>query len=97
MTSRGRRFGTTSRGCCPRCGAVPSHQRFRPAEGVKDMAAYEPVDEMNPVDAVLCRRCGTAFQVLRIESDGDYIVDWGTKYEFSPNFCPNCGAEVRGR
>ena len=79
---------------CPRCGASKCHQRFQPR--TIDLSKREYADEFNPVDAVLCPRCETAFRVSRLESDGLYIYDWMTEYECTPNFCPLCGFDLQG-
>lgn len=79
---------------CPRCGAIPSHQRYR--ERVVRLDETRAVD-MNPVDGFICPYCQDAFRVSRLESEAGYIIDWQTEYEFPPHFCPNCGASLKGK
>lgn len=87
---RARRF---ARGVdCPRCGAVPSHQRWKPRKTV-DFNEVTPIADCDPVDAVQCPRCGLVFQVSHFENDGVYITDWD-EIETVPRFCPFCGKEL---
>ena len=74
---------------CPRCGAVASAQRHKPR--TVDYSKLNPAGIFNPVDAVLCPHCGEAFRVSKLETEGEWIVDWQTEFEFVPRFCPNCG------
>ena len=74
---------------CPRCGAIPSHQKYRPRVVSLDMT--KGVD-MNPVDGFSCPYCNEAYRVFRLESEAGFIIDWQTEYEYVPRYCPNCGA-----
>lgn len=74
---------------CPRCGAVASAQRHKPR--TVDYSRLNPAGIFNPVDAVLCPHCGEAFRVSKFETEGEWIVDWETEFEFAPKHCPNCG------
>lgn len=86
-----RSLGMLSKGYCPRCGANPCNQRWKPRSKPVDMSTVEPVDNFNPTDAIRCPNCDMAFQVSRLEVDDGFIVDWSVLYEYVPNFCPQCG------
>lgn len=77
---------------CPRCGATPSHQKWKPRKMV-DLDEVTPISYCNPVDAVQCPRCGLVFSVSHFENDGTYVTCWD-EIETVPRFCPWCGAEV---
>jgi ribosomal protein S27AE len=87
----GRKLGTMGKDYCPRCGADPSRQRWKPRSKPIDISVYERIDSFNPSDAIQCPNCGMAFQVSRLEVDDEFIVDWSILYEFVPNYCPQCG------
>lgn len=85
--------GRTSKGNCPRCGAIPSSQRYKERLGYFGQT-HDRSEEMNPVDGVICPHCGMGFRVSRLETDGWFIVDWQTEYEYAPRYCPRCGKAV---
>ncbi len=87
----GRKLGTISKDYCPRCGATPRNQKWKPHSKPMDISVYERIDSFNPADAIQCPSCGMAFQVSRLEVDDEFIVDWSILYEFVPNYCPQCG------
>lgn len=84
-----------SKDSCPLCGASPCNQRYKRRLHVHP-ATVDYAAEMNPVDGFLCPQCGKAFRVGMLKSDGYYIVDWQTEWEFAPRFCPNCGKDLKG-
>lgn len=88
---RGRKLGVMGKDYCPRCGANPSAQRWKPRSKPMDISVYERIDSFNPADAIQCPNCGMAFQVSRLEVDDEFIVDWSILYDFVPNYCPQCG------
>ena len=90
----GRKLGVMGKDYCPRCGANPSAQRWKPRSKPVDISLYERIDNFHPSDAIRCQRCGMAFQVSRLEVDDAFIVDWSTFYEFVPNYCPQCGEKM---
>lgn len=51
------------------------------------------IGEVNPVDAVHCRRCDLVFCVVHFEHVDTYITSWD-EIETVPRYCPWCGAEV---
>lgn len=77
---------------CPTCGATPSHQKWKPRKrvNVNEMVA---IGDVNPVDAVHCRRCDLVFRVSHFEHDDTYITSLD-EFETIPRYCPWCGAEV---
>lgn len=77
---------------CPRCGATPSQQKWKP-RGHVDFSEYIRVDDCNPVDAVHCHHCDMVFSVVHFEHDGEYITSWD-EFETIPRYCPWCGEEV---
>lgn len=79
---------------CFYCGAAACHQKWKLR--IKKFDGMDLADELNPVDGFICPSCETAFRVSRLESDGLYIYDWMTEYEFTPNFCPRCGFDLQG-
>lgn len=50
------------------------------------------VGDLNPVDGVLCPRCGAAFQVSLLDVDEADMLLSGDQIECVPCFCPQCGA-----
>lgn len=82
-----------ARSCdCPTCGAVPSHQKWRPRKLV-DLKDFVAISDCHPVDAVMCPHCGLVFSVAHYENDGTYITSWD-EIETIPRFCPWCGGRV---
>lgn len=77
---------------CPRCGATPSHQKWKPRRMV-DAAEMAVIGSLNPVDAVHCRRCDLVFSVSHYEHDDTYITSWD-EIETIPRYCPWCGKEI---
>ena len=67
------RKGYRKPGTCPRCGAVPSHQRHQLRVSPPSFGEYERISDFNPVDAVQCPRCKEVFQVSTFEHDGDFV------------------------
>lgn len=45
---------------------------------------------MNPVDEFICSECGFTSREM-----SGYDAAEDVYYEFEPNFCPNCGADMR--
>lgn len=90
----GRKLGAMGKNYCPRCGANPSAQRWKPRSKPMDISVYERIDSFHPSDAIQCPHCKMAFQVSRLEVDDEYIVDWSILYECVPNYCPNCGRRI---
>lgn len=80
---------------CFYCGATLCHQKWK--RRIKKFGEIDLGSEMNPVDGFICPECETAFRVSRLETDGVYIHDWQTEYEFPPRFCPNCGTSLEGK
>lgn len=83
-----------SSGNCPRCGAIPSHQKRKPRKPVVDTNALWPIFDTNPVDGVVCQKCGIGFRVGQLEHDDTYFIDLEEAFEFIPKFCPNCGERL---
>ena len=81
---------------CPRCGATPSNQKYKVAK-IRNAGAADHWMQMNPVDGFVCPYCDEAFRVRRLEYEDGYIIDWQVEFEFSPNFCPKCGANLDGK
>lgn len=82
-------------GTCPRCGAVPAHQRHQISHIPPDLAECELVNNINPVDAAQCPRCQEVFQVVTYEHDDCFVFGLGKiSFECVPNFCPICGKEI---
>ena len=53
------------------------------------------VTEENPVDQLICSECGLILEGYHrrvIDDDEGFEI----YYEFKPNFCPSCGADMRG-
>ena len=53
----------------------------------------EHVSNLNPVDGVLCPRCGLPFLVRKLDCVDGWIES-GFEYELVPNYCPMCGEKV---
>lgn len=77
---------------CPRCGATPFHQKWKP-RGIVDFSDFTNISDCNPVDAIHCHRCDMVFRVSHFEHDDTYITSWD-EMETIPRYCPWCGAEV---
>ena len=77
---------------CPRCGATPARQKWKPRKTV-DANEMVAIGDANPVDAVHCSRCDLVFRVSHFEHDDTYITSWD-EIEMVPRYCPWCGAEV---
>ena len=77
---------------CPTCGATPSHQKWKPRKTV-NLDEITAIEDVNPVDAVHCRKCDLVFCVSHFEHDDTYITSWD-EVETIPRYCPWCGAEV---
>lgn len=77
---------------CPRCGATPSQQKWKPRKTV-EFSDFTSVSDCNPVDAVHCRHCDMVFSVSHFEHDGEYILSWD-EFETIPRYCPWCGEKV---
>ena len=88
---KGRKLGAMGKNYCPRCGANPTYQRWKPRSKPVDISVYEHIDSFNPSDAIMCQNCGMGFQVSRLEMDENFVVDWSVQYDFVPNYCPQCG------
>ena len=91
--TRGRKRGTYGRDACPRCGAVRSNQKYPVRSPMIDMSVMQSVEDLNPVDGVVCEKCGMAYRVTKLDVDDGYIVS-RDEFECVPNYCPRCGAEV---
>lgn len=62
-----------------------------PAADVAPVKHGKNETRMNPVDEFICSECGfTSREMSRYDAEEDAY------YEFEPNFCPNCGADMRG-
>lgn len=77
---------------CSTCGATPSHQKWKPRKRV-DVNEMVAIGDVDPIDAVHCRRCDLVFRVSHFEHDDTYITSWD-EFETIPRYCPWCGAEV---
>lgn len=89
------RKGYRKPGTCPRCGAIPSHQRHQLRVGPPSFGEYERISDLNPVDAVQCPRCKEVFQVSTFEHDEDFVVGAGRDFfECVPSYCPICGEKI---
>lgn len=95
LNRRGHELGILGKGYCPRCGASPCHQRWKPKDERADLSVMEHAGNFSLVDAIQCPKCGMAFSISRLETDGEFIVDWSTQYEYVPNYCPQCGYQGR--
>lgn len=90
------RKGVANAGACPRCGATKSHQKYPPHKGVRDIGSMWPISETDPVDGVVCQRCGFGFRVSHLEHDGTYFENLLEEGDSTPAFCPRCGARMEG-
>lgn len=82
-----------ARNCdCPTCGAIPSHQKWKPRKMVY-LNEMSVISDCNPVDAVECYHCGLVFRVCHFEHDDTYITSWD-EIETIPRYCPWCGKEI---
>lgn len=88
-----RKHGPRGVGNCPRCGAVPSHQKRKPRK-TSDFGRMWPICDTDPVDGVVCPKCGIGFRAEQFNHDGTYFEDLNEAFELIPMFCPNCGARV---
>lgn len=88
-----RKYAAYAKDNCPMCGAVKSHQKFKPRK-VQDFGKLVPIIDTNPVDGVKCPRCGNGFVVSHLECDDTYFADLDEQFEAVANFCPFCGAKV---
>lgn len=61
-------------------------------DGVQ-MSAMQSVDDLHPADGVVCKQCGTAFRVTKLDTDGDYLIS-DDEFECVPNYCPVCGRRL---
>lgn len=86
--------GIPSVGACPRCGATSSHQKYKPRRNIRDINRMWSISETNPVDGVVCPRCGAGFRVSHLEHDDIYFTDLTEEFESTPNYCPFCGEEL---
>ena len=90
---KGRKLGLYGKDTCPRCGAPRSAQRH-PVRRLLDISQMELVDDLHPSDGVVCRRCRLAFRLSALDVDGGYLVSMD-ELECTPNFCPQCGHNLR--
>lgn len=58
-----------------------------------DTSVMQPVEALHPSDGVVCKRCGMAFMVTRLDVEDGYLIS-DDEFECVPNYCPRCGAEV---
>lgn len=86
--------GMPSVGACPRCGATSCHQKYRPRRKVSDVNRMWLISDTNPVDGVVCPRCGEGFRVSHLEHDETCFTDLTEEFESIPNYCPNCGERL---
>ena len=91
----GRFKGYSIKGSCPTCGATPCHQKWKRSTKTYH-ADMDLASNMNPVDGFICPRCYEAFRVSRLESEDGFIIDWKNEFECNPNYCPNCGYDLKG-
>lgn len=89
----GRKRGLYAHDTCPRCGAVRSHQKYPLRRPMIDMSVMQPIEDLNPVDGVVCKECGMAYRVTKLDVDDGYLIS-EDEFECVPNYCPRCGAEV---
>ena len=89
----GRKRGLYAHDTCPRCGAVRSHQKYPIRRPMLDLSVMQPVDSLHPSDAVVCKKCGMAYRVVKLDVDDGYLIS-EDEFECVPNYCPRCGAEV---
>lgn len=87
------KYGQRGSRDCPRCGAVPSHQKRKPRK-IADFGRLWPIYDTNPVDGSVCPNCGIGFRVEQLEHDDTYFADLEECFEFVPKFCPNCGERL---
>lgn len=78
---------------CPRCGATPARQKWKPRKQLVDLDEMSVISDCNPVDAVECFNCGLVFRVCHFEHDDTYITCWD-EIETIPRYCPWCGKEI---
>lgn len=65
-----------------------------PASDVARIVRGKNMTEENPVDQFVCSECGVileGYHRREIDDDDGFEI----YYEFKPNFCPNCGADMR--
>ena len=65
-----------------------------PAADVRENKRGRNITEENPVDQFVCSECGLILEGYyrrEIDHDDGYEI----YYEFTPRFCPNCGADMR--
>ena len=82
---------------CPRCGASPSHQRYNPrgSRMVVDLSKLGVSSTLNPVDGVVCPRCGQGFRVVHLETFDDGLLNFKDEFECAPRYCPMCGRRLK--
>lgn len=78
---------------CPRCGASPSHQKFR-RSGMSHFPRIDIAEEPHPVDGVVCPHCENGFRVTRLETFDDGRINLSDEFECEPSYCPHCGARI---
>lgn len=59
------------------------------------MSVMQLIDNLHPADCVVCKGCGMAYRVVKLDVDDGYLIS-EDEFECIPNFCPRCGAEVVG-
>ena len=89
-----RKVGLYGPECCPRCGATPSVQKYRP-RNIMDLSRVDVAGSMRPEDGVLCETCGNGFRVYHLETWDGEIMNYRDEFECVPNFCPFCGTRIR--
>ena len=58
-----------------------------------DMSVMHSIDSLHPADGVVCKECGMAFRVAKLDVEDGYLIS-EDEFECVPSFCPSCGAEV---
>lgn len=89
----GRKRGLYGKDTCPRCGATRSTQRYPIRRPMLDVSVMQSIDSLHPADCVVCKECGMAFRVAKLDVEDGYLVSEDER-ECVPNFCPSCGAEL---
>lgn len=86
---------------CPTCGATKSNWKKTPRDMYKlekltTLVSADQVDSFNPVDIFRCPHCQFMGVVYRHPEDAEGYIDWDN-WEFTPSYCPHCGALIRGK